>query len=144
MLTSRLAAAALGAALFAGGATSALAQPAPATQQTEREGRHEHFLTPQQRIMWHRQHRTEMKSMSPEQRHAYRQQLHQQFLAMTPAQKAQMRDQLQAQWNQLSPERQHAIEQRLAQRQQQARYGQPGQRAYPVQGQASQGGYNHE
>ena len=144
---ARYLAAALGVALLTGGAPVAFAQPAPAGsayQQTVQQGRHERFLTPEQRVMWHRQHRDEIKAMTPEQRHAYRQKLHQQFLAMAPAQKAQMRDQLQAQWNQLSPERQHAIEQRLAQRQQQARYGQPGQRAYPVQGQASQGGYNHE
>ena len=144
---SRSLAAALGVALLAAGAPVAFAQPAPAGsayQQTVQQGRHERFLTPEQRVMWHRQHRDEIKAMTPEQRHAYRQQLHQQFLAMTPAQKAQMRDQLQAQWNQLPPQRQQAIEQRLAQRQQEHRSGQQGQKAYPSQGSAPQGGYNHE
>jgi hypothetical protein len=144
---SRVAAAALCAAFFAGGAVSALAQEAPygAPAQSEQQGwhgSHSRFLTPEQRIMWRMQHRDETKSMSPEQRESYRQQLRQQFLSMTPAQKAQMRDQLQAQWNQLSPDRQQKIEQRLAQRQQQG-YGQRGERnsaGYP-NGPSGQNGY---
>jgi hypothetical protein len=145
MRISRYRAAALGAVLLTSCACMAFAQQAPAGgtyQQSVRQGRHERFLTPELRAMWHLQHRDEIKAMSPEQRHAYRQQLHQQFLAMTPAQKAKMRDQLQAQWNHLPPQRQQAIEQRLAQRQQEHRNGQLSQRGYPAQ--ASQGGYSHE
>jgi len=144
---SKISAMALGAAFLAGGVTPALAQQAPSGagyQQTTQQREHSRFLTPELRAMWHRQHREEIKAMTPEQRHAYRQQLHQQFLAMTPAQKAQLRAQLQAQWNQLPQQRQQAIEQRIAQHQQQHQYGQAGQRAYPAQGPASPGGYNHE
>jgi hypothetical protein len=149
---SRIAGAAFAAALFVGGASLAFAQEAPQgayQQQTEQpagHGGHGRFLTPEQRVMWHMQHRDEIKSMSEQQREVYRQQLRQQFLAMTPAQKIQMRDQLQAQWNQLPAERQQAIEQRLAQRQQHGdgqphrqhggAYpgGQAGQSTYPSQG----------
>jgi hypothetical protein len=143
---SRYMTAVLVAVLLTGGASVAFAQQAPggATyQQTGQQGRHDRFLTPEQRAMWHFQHRDEIRAMTPAQRQTYRQQLHQQFLAMTPAQKDKMRDQLQAQWNRLAPERQQAIEQRIAQHQQQ-RYGQPGRGAYPAQGQAPQGGYNRD
>jgi hypothetical protein len=152
---SRIAAVAFGAAVLAGSASLALAQRAPSgayQQQTGRpsgHGGHSHFLTPEQHAMWHQEHRTEIKAMSPEERHAYRQQFRQQLLAMTPAQKAQLRDQLQAQWNQLPQQRQQAIEQRIAQRQQNG-HGQQGHQhgggaypSYPSQGAGNPGTYNN-
>jgi hypothetical protein len=147
---SRIAAVAFGAAMLAGSASLALAQQAPPgayQQQTEQpagRGGHGHFLTPELRVMWRMQHRTEIKSMSQEQRQAYRQQFHQQLLAMSPAQKTQMQSELQARWNQLPQQRQQAIEQRLAQRQQNGHGHQHGgYPSYPSQGSANPGSYQN-
>jgi hypothetical protein len=149
MIFSRLVSAAILAASCAGGSSIALAQIAPpaAPQQMEQErsrGNHERFLTPEQRVMWRTEHRGQMKSLSQEQREAYRHQLREQFMAMTPEQKAQTRDQLQAEWNQLPQQRQQAIEQRLAQRQQNGHSQQGHQHSYyPAQGSGNSGAYQN-
>lgn len=119
-MQSSLSVALLSAVVLAAGAASAQNPPAGYSQQqaqpTEHPGRLGQFLSPELRVIWHDQHRDEMRAMSFDQRHAYRRKVRQQLLAMAPSQKAELHSQLQEAWNQLPPEKQQSIEQRLAQR----------------------------
>jgi hypothetical protein len=128
MKLSRVLAAGLFAAAFAGTAGMALAQSYPAGEQSYSQphqgGRGGNRLSPEERAMWMGEHRSEMKSMSKDQRKAYRQQLRQQFSSMSAGDKANMRNALQSRWNALPQQRQQAIEQRLAQKQQGRQGGQ--------------------
>jgi hypothetical protein len=95
---------------------AANAQPAPAGyQQSPGEGGMRHFLTPEQRMMWHEQLAPQIASMTGAQRHAYYQQQMQQIMAMPAEQQAGFRNDLQARWNALPPQQKQAYEQRIAQ-----------------------------
>lgn len=123
---SRLAAA-TGVALLLAGGSLAIAQqsaysaaPQAATESPRQHGGHgfHHLLTPEERIMWRMDHKSEMAAMSHDQRRAYKKQLREQFAAMDPREQAKVRDQLQQEWARLDPARQQKIEQRVATHQQ--------------------------
>lgn len=107
-------------------------------------GRRHHFLQPELAMMWTRDHRDQMASMTQDQRHAFHHQLRAQYYAMSPQDKDALRDRLQAEWNALPPGEQQKFEQRMAERRAgmgaQGQYGPPqGQGQYgPPPG---QGGY---
>jgi hypothetical protein len=95
----------------------ALAPLVGAERHTAREAHETNgFLTPEQEVMWRRDHKSEMHVMTKEQKKAFRKQFRQQWEAMNQADRTKLRNDLQAKWAALPANQREKLEQRILQR----------------------------